>query len=87
MRVLVIVPEMGFGRRLTEISAWLDANIGREDFAIHGFDRSPVGDRMALYFRDTRAADGLLSAFPDLKLADGTTLSAYHSPALPFGRH
>lgn len=56
---------------------------------INGFTRRPeYRRRTAAEGRKPRrpGARGCLSSFPDLQLADGTCLSSYTSPHLPFGR-
>ncbi|MDB6179077.1 SOS response-associated peptidase [Paracoccus sp. Z330] len=86
VRVLICVPEMGFGRRSDALHEWLATRIGRGNYAWHGGGRGGTRDRIALYFREPDAASACLTAFPDLELADGTCLPGYSSPYLPFGR-
>lgn len=86
VRILVVVPETGFDRKLTEMSAWLTAHVGRGNYANHGGGRRIMRDDMvdaaAFYFRDARLAAEFVEAF-DLQLADGTTSPSYSSPMMP----
>lgn len=86
VRVMICVPPLGFGRMSDAVYHWLDTHVGRGNYAWHGGGRGGVGDRVALYFREPEAAGACLSAFPDLRLADGTRLPSYTSPHLLFGR-
>ncbi|WP_334193546.1 SOS response-associated peptidase [Pararhodobacter sp.] len=89
VRIRIAVPDMGFGRQLDQIYAWLNEHVGRSEYALHADGGFVIGgerlDRMAIYFRRADHADALLDAFP-LSLADGTMSPTYSSPALPFGR-
>ena len=91
IRMFVAVPEDGFGRLLgpgeDSIHAWLDREVGRGDYAIHGGARgSGMRDRVAVYLRTAGAAVRFLATFPQLELVDGTMSATYHSPTFPFGR-
>ncbi|WP_313137760.1 SOS response-associated peptidase [Paracoccus jeotgali] len=86
VRVLICVPELGFGSLGDDVRRWLEARLGRSQYAWHGGGRSGTRDRVALYFRAAEAAHACLTAFPQLELADGTCLPGYTSPYLPFGR-
>lgn len=92
VRLLILVPAVGFGRLLGAgsgtMDGWLDREVGRGDFACHsaGFGGVAGRDVIAVYFRHPAAAVRFLEAFPSLELADGTALRGYTSPALPFGR-
>lgn len=85
VRVKVLVPTLGFGVRLNEMLAWLQQEFGARRFAHHA-GRSSAGDAMALYFVDLEAAERFLQAFPDLELADGTTLPFYTRSGMVPGR-
>lgn len=86
VRILVEVPETGFGRKLTEMSAWLSTHIGRGNYANHSgarrFVRASVADTATFYFRDARLAADFVETF-NLQLADGTTCPTYSSPMMP----
>lgn len=71
VRLLLQVPEMGFGRLMAPIHHWLDCELGRDNYAFHGAGRRVTGDSVAVYFRHPSAAGALLAAFPTLELADG----------------
>lgn len=86
VRILIRVPEEGFGRNLDDMMAWLMKHIGRANFAHHSGPRFGQHDSKALYFRHPRKAVDFLEAFPVLDLADGTEYETYRSAALPFGR-
>ena len=67
--------------------AWLDREVGRGDYAMHG--GSTVGltrNVAAFYFRAADPAHRFIAAFPDMVLADGTESPVYRSPYLPDGR-
>lgn len=85
VRLLISVPERGFGSLMTPIHDWLDSEVGRTDHAIHA-GGSAAGDAIAIYFRHPAPAAAFLAAFPDLELADGTVQRGYTSPHLMFGR-
>ena len=65
-----------------EVHAWLNANVGRGEYARHagGSIRDMGMDASAYYFRSTAAAHAFLTAFPQLELADLTTSPTYDSP-------
>src|SRR4051812_20348462 len=51
VRIRVEVPEGGFGRRLTELNAWLDQNCGADGWAMTPSGlRGVVNDAVAVYF-------------------------------------
>jgi hypothetical protein len=85
VRVKVLVPGRGFENLLLGIHRWLDAKVGRGNYATHGA-AAAGGDATAWYFRTVEEAQGFIAAFPTLELADGTELPTYQSPYLPFGR-
>jgi len=95
VRLFILVPLPGFGLLLghdpDSIYGWLDREVGRGNYAMHGGGRALVDgpsirDQMGFYFRHPEAASRFLAAFPTLEIADGTMSSTYSSPALPFGR-
>ena len=66
VRVKVLVPECGFDRRMPEMYAWLDREVGRGDYALHG--GSTVGlarNVAAFYFRAAEPAHRFVAAFPE----------------------
>lgn len=82
VRVKVAVPKFGLGKLIDEIDCWLQAELGRGNFATHG--APGIGcDTAAFYFRTVDAAQSFIAAFPAAKLADGTTSPAYKSAAKP----
>jgi putative SOS response-associated peptidase YedK len=85
VRVHVLVPERGFENLLPDMHRWLEAEVGRGSYAVHG---AGVGltHATAWYFRTVEEAQAFVAAFPMLELADGTELPTYQSPHLPFGR-
>jgi putative SOS response-associated peptidase YedK len=85
VRVKVLVPERGFENLLLDMHRWLDAEVGRGSYAVHGA-RDGLTDATAWYFRTVEAAQAFVARFPMLELADGTELPTYQSPYLPFGR-
>lgn len=90
----ILTPTNGFGSLMGEgknaIYAWLDREVGRGDYAIHGAGRVAVSggmrDQVSFYFRSPEAAARFLAAFPTLELGDGTVSPTYTSSTFPFGR-
>ena len=62
VRIRLAVPTGGFGERLNEINAWLDANCGTNGWAMTpaGF-RGVVNDAVAIYFLDPASAAGFVA--------------------------
>ena len=85
IRVKIVIPPFGFGQTYDEIEFWLRSEIGRGNYARHAA-RSYPKDASAFYFRSIEDARRFLAAFPALELRDGTIMTGYTSPALPFGR-
>ena len=85
VRVKVLVPERGFENLLLDMHHWLDAEVGRGNFAAHGAGAG-LTHATAWYFRTVEEAQAFVTKFPMLVLADGTELPTYQSPNLPFGR-
>ncbi len=79
VRVKFAVPERGFGMRLDAIHTWLKKEVGWGFYAVYT-SRGLAADALGVYFRDIEGARALISAFPDLILADGTESPAYTSP-------
>ncbi|MEZ5732538.1 MAG: hypothetical protein R3D97_09445 [Paracoccaceae bacterium] len=77
--------DRGFGVRLDTIRHWLEAHLGRGEYA-QTTSASVFGDAVAFLFRCTGDADAFVMAHPDLVLADGTISAHYSSPSHPFGR-
>ena len=67
VRLRVLVPGQGLGRRLDDVHVRLCDELGPEECELHGVE----GD-MALCFRDAEQAAAFTRAFPDLALADRT---------------
>lgn len=85
VHVRVLVPENGFGKLFDRFYHWLEAEIGKGEFAQHA-SRAVVGDAVAFLFRTTEDAHAFMRAHPELVLADGTMSVSYTSPYAPFGR-
>ena len=85
VRVKVLVPERGFENLLLDMHRWLDAEVGRGSYAVHGAGAG-LTHATAWYFRTVEEAQAFVTKFPMLELADGTELPTYQSPHLPFGR-
>ena len=85
VQVHVLVPETGFGPVLDRVYAWLEAHIGRSEYA-HVPSSNSLGDTVAFLFRCTESANAFAAAHPELVLADGTMSLTYSSPYIPFGR-
>ena len=85
VRVKVLVPERGFENLLLDMHRWLDAEVGRGSYAVHGAGAG-LTHATAWYFRTVEEAQAFVATFPMLELADGTELPTYQSPHLPFGR-
>ncbi|MEL7719018.1 hypothetical protein AAG598_03150 [Citromicrobium bathyomarinum] len=57
--------------RLTEAQAWLNDNIGRGEWAMHG--QANIGlHAMGIYFRSIDAAERFFDAHPHFELVDTT---------------
>jgi hypothetical protein len=84
VRVKVLVPERGFENLLLDMHHWLDAEVGRGSYAVHGAGPG-LTHATAWYFRRVEEAQAFVAAFPMLELADGTELPTYQSAHLPFG--
>jgi len=69
IRVRVRVPELGFGRKLNQIYAWLDDLAGKGCYAIHG-DNLPGMDAMAIYLEEPELVRVMVETF-ELELAGG----------------
>jgi len=70
--------------RLTEAQAWLNENIGRGEWAMHGQARIGL-HAMGVYFRSVEAAARFLEAHPRFELED-TTERLAHLQAARLGR-
>ena len=79
VRVRFAVPERGFGMRLDAIHAWLSTEVGMGFYAVYS-SRGLATDALGIYLRDIESARALITAFPDLILADGTECRGYTSP-------
>ena len=71
IRLRVAVPRGGFGQRLDAMHAWLDENVGRANFATHGYNRPAVREACLWYFVDVDAAHDFVKRFElDMVVAD-----------------
>lgn len=62
VRIKMAVPPGGFGERLNEINAWLDAKCGANGWAMTPAGlRGVVNDAMAIYFLDPASAAGFVA--------------------------
>ncbi|MDX8355567.1 hypothetical protein [Cognatiyoonia sp. IB215182] len=71
VRVRFAVPERRFGMRRDAIHAWLGTEVGMGFYAVYS-SRGTATDALGIYLRDIESARALITAFPDLILADGT---------------
>lgn len=87
VRLLIVTPEGGFGSDIDAIYHWLDQEVGRAQYAIHSAGRAPGQNgliyRIAIYLKHPKFGAALLSAFPNLDLADRTLSSTYTAPRRP----
>lgn len=72
VRIKIVVPRMGLGRRLDDVEQWLRENVGKGNFACHS-SRGIGTDAMAIHLRAVEDARAFVGNFPDLALADGTS--------------
>lgn len=86
VRVRLAVASGGLGRQYEALYQWLEATLGRAEYAWHSSGSLGWRDCFALYFRTPADAEAFHAAFPEIELADGTRLPGYYSPNLPFGR-
>jgi hypothetical protein len=62
VRIRVAVPPEGFGRRLTEITSWLDQSCGADGWAITTSGmRGVVNDALSIYFLDATLASAFVA--------------------------
>lgn len=72
----------GFAKQLgpgRDPHRWLDMELGAGNAAFYGWRTPFVADGHALYTRSLADAIRFLEAFPEFKIADGTTSEAYSS--------
>lgn len=62
------------------IGAWLRSRVGRGEYAQH-IAETPTGDVMVYHFRFLEDALALMTAFPELELADATSAQAGRAAA------
>jgi hypothetical protein len=62
IRVRVVVPELGYGKRYSEMHQWLDAHAGKTGYAWHS-DTLPGLDATAIFFKDVGLAQLFVEAF------------------------
>ena len=84
IRISLLVPSGGL-MCLSEMHAWLKAEIGLGEYA-DGGGFGLAQQTKLFYFRRIEDASRFLAAFPDQRLADGTETRAYTSPLFPRGR-
>jgi hypothetical protein len=62
VRIRVAVPPEGLGRRLTEITAWLDENCGADGWAMTPSGmRGVLNDAVLIYFLDATLASAFVA--------------------------
>jgi hypothetical protein len=62
VRIRVAVPPEGLGRRLTEITAWLDENCGADGWAMTPSGmRAVLNDAVSIYFLDATLASAFVA--------------------------
>lgn len=87
VRLIIRVPQGGFGHLLNDAHRWLDTAAGRPNYAWHGGGATTGRHVCAVYFRCPSLAAAFLDAIPGLELADGTCEPWYTSPNRPPGHH
>ena len=93
VRIKMAVPAGGFGRRLTDINAWLDANCGADGWAMTPAGlRGVANDAVAIYFFDPASAAGFVArwcAKSKVEIADGAFQIREDEPAprIPLRAH
>ena len=65
VRVRILVPERGFENLLRDIRNWLDAEVGRGNYADHSAI-TPLADATAWYFRTVEGGPDLLAQTHDI---------------------
>lgn len=61
-RIRIAVPPEGLGRQLDDMTAWLDANCGADNWAMTPAGlRGVVNDALAIYFVDTALASAFVA--------------------------
>ena len=60
VRVKVLVPERGFENLLLDMHRWLDAEVGRGSYAVHGAGTG-LTDATAWYFRSVEEAQAFVA--------------------------
>ncbi|MGB3556376.1 MAG: SOS response-associated peptidase family protein [Jannaschia sp.] len=64
---------------MVDLNGWLTDEVGSTGFAIHA-STALAANAMAIHLRDVETARHLVTAFPDLALADCTEHRLYNSP-------
>src|SRR5689334_6396015 len=73
VRVRIAHPTGGFGPRLDDMNAWLDANCGADGWIITPAGlRGVVNDAVAIYFRDAALAAGFVARWCRQRLPELT---------------
>jgi hypothetical protein len=89
VRIRIAVPPEGFGSRLDQIIAWLDANCGADAWAITpSGTRGVVNDALAIYFLDATIASAFVTrwcAAQRLEIVDGVYRVRDDEPTLRIG--
>jgi hypothetical protein len=75
VRIRIGVPPSGFGRRHSEMAAWLDANCGAEGWAMTPSGiRGVLNDAVSIYFLDATLASAFVARWCSMtrvETADG----------------
>ena len=89
VRIRVGVPPEGLGRRLTEITNWLDHNCGAEGWAITPSGmRGVLNDALSIYFLDATLASAFVArwcAGYRVEIAEGVFRVRPDEPTLRLG--
>jgi len=85
VRIRVVLPVGGFGKRLGEMYAWLDENCGADGWAMTPSGlRGVVNDAVAVYFLDPTLASGFVArwcAGNKVEIAEGAFRVREDAPA------
>jgi hypothetical protein len=79
VRIRIAVPPDGFGSRLDQIFAWLDANCGLDGWtSTPSSTRGVVNDALAIYFVDAMIASAFVARWyvaHKIEIVDGVYIS------------
>ena len=79
IRVKFMVPWDGLGHLSVDMRVWLKDNVGAGRFAVHSAS-AISGPAIGVYFVTLADAQGFVTAFPSMEIADGTASTSYYSP-------